>query len=101
MSARLYGGFLYKFEPVSAFTSSRLATVQPHPVHTGGVLFTDAADNARVERGWDLVGRVLGTGATFDHLQVEGIIVTAGFGQQFTLLQTGGVLQWVSHCCGQ
>lgn len=64
-------------------------------------LLTDATHNAGIEGRWNQVGVLLGASTALEHLHVEGIVVAGGFEQQFTLLDTCGMLQGIVHHCNK
>lgn len=62
---------------------------------------TNASDDTSIERRRDQRWLVFGSFGALQDVHVEGIGVAAGLGQQFTLLETRGVLDGVVHGWGE
>ena len=84
-------------EPVSAFASSGLALMQPHPVNTSGLLLADAPHKTSLKSRGNLVGLIFGAGTPLDYFEVERVLVTGYFCQKLALFQPSGVLKGVTH----
>jgi hypothetical protein len=61
------------------------------------MLLTYASNQASVESRWNQVGLFFGAWAAFEYFHVERILVASSSGEQFTLFNTSGMVQWVAH----
>lgn len=74
-----------------------MSLMQPHPLDVGLILLTDTSNQTGLESRWNHVGAFLGAGAALEHAHIERVVIAGLPGQQFALLQAGGVLDRVVH----